>query len=199
MKTLSEILNQKEDIGLNFSSCLKEPTMDSNGRFHSPCDGFEYEGVIYNAGQYLHIDGYSTNKSKIRVKVASSDIENLKNFPEFSGSGNVWNQKGIDVCYAYLEVSDKKSKQIRDLMVPNKILILDQDRDNDCGKPFKLKIKRSINLNLNMGLCPEMIDAELQNKGMFGVKWSFDKKGKVVVPFEGKMVCFRYMDDIIKV
>jgi hypothetical protein len=199
MNNLLSILTDNKQVQEFIESFDIHPTPDNNGRFHAPCDGFEYEGKVYGAGEFLHEEGY-VQKINYRVKVRLSDVEKIKQLPQFIRAGKSWDQKGEQVCYVYLKVSQKQKDKIDDLnKLPRKELILNEDRNENCGQPFILKIKRKINYKINvLGLEPGMIDADLESQGL-NVNWSFDKNGKIQVPMEGKEVCFRYNNDIVNV
>lgn len=106
------------------------PILDSMGRLHAPCDGYElpnayrteyareYDGVLFGKGEFLPIPlsneeqffgrkDFDPTKFMIskRVKAPVDSIRELndQNFPLLVESGKSWEQNGLEVAYAYLK------------------------------------------------------------------------------------------------
>jgi hypothetical protein len=108
----------------------KEPTVDKDGRFHAPCDGYTWDDVTYGGGQYLHLtneqideinyqremlglnpigqSGGSSFVPKRRIQANPQFAEQLKELLGKSAEvtcGKCWND-GAD-CYIYIKTSRK--------------------------------------------------------------------------------------------
>ncbi len=110
-----------------------EPTIDCHGRFHAPCDGYEWDGDIYPGGAYLPFPlefwemleeltgkpcGPSNRTSasytpKHRIKVTTEEAEEIKvacdKFAEVS-IGKTWDD-GV-TCYVYIQTSRTKLSEL---------------------------------------------------------------------------------------
>lgn len=108
-----------------------EPVVDKNGRWHAPCDGYEFEDDIYGAGEFLRMpekdwdyldlhfgaDSYfgaapkggKEMEFKTRVKTTKADAEAFKDalpklmFVKSIETGAQWDEAGT--CYAYIKCS----------------------------------------------------------------------------------------------
>ena len=107
-----------------------EPTIDSYGRLHAPCDGYDWQDDIYGAGEFLKIpelsqdeceyydilympkDGFAERYSyKAKIKTTVSVVEQIK--AELSklpvainvSAGASW---GEGVCYMYVDAKSKR-------------------------------------------------------------------------------------------
>lgn len=105
------------------------PTVDRNGRFHAPCDGYtvpdnadykgDYSDHVFGAGEYLpvplteeddYFGGFNQSLSRFeyrqKVKCSVSLIESIASVSNQYGFtvtyGKVWEQAGIKTAYAYI-------------------------------------------------------------------------------------------------
>lgn len=101
------------------------PVMDSNGRYHAPCDGYvipnahctdynrDYSDVMFGKGEFLPIPIYDestfghetveySHKTKVRATVQAIQELAGANLPLEVTHGKTWNQAGVEVAYAYI-------------------------------------------------------------------------------------------------
>ncbi len=106
------------------------PTVDCNGRWHAPCDGYEFEDDIYGAGEFLKMpekdldylcyimgfdsygsassSGYKEREFTVRVKTTKAAAEAFEAavpklmFVKSVKTGAAW---GDGQCYAYIKCS----------------------------------------------------------------------------------------------
>lgn len=102
----------------------KGPTIDRHGRLHAPCDGYEWEDVIYQGGSYLPFppefyemlemtSGYtpkdfSSFGFSSRIKSSPTEVAAIKEacgaYAEVS-AGKTWDND--QVCYCYIKTTRK--------------------------------------------------------------------------------------------
>lgn len=108
----------------------KEPTVDSDGRFHAPCDGYTWDDRTYGGGQYLHLTmeqieeinyqremlglrpiGQSSGSSFVpqrKIQATPQFAEELKALLGKSADvscGKTWSDG--ETCYVYIKTSRK--------------------------------------------------------------------------------------------
>ena len=92
----------------------KPVTIDCNGRFHAPCDGYQsaYCDQVYAAGQFIpmpYSDEIMQRGSTLysaKIMIAADDQEVIREYARenFEVSfGRAWQQAGSNVCYAYIK------------------------------------------------------------------------------------------------
>lgn len=144
-----------------------EPTWDSNGRAHAPCDNYIFDGRSYAGGQYLHdpdIAGSAIVKAKIMVNCAVIDqmIALLESNMVSASAGKSWEVDGSVRCYLYVQ-GPGRIVNLLTRMVPagGRTLVLAKE-GVETGKTWKTTLGK-----LKSKLCPitfepyESIEEEL--------------------------------------
>lgn len=96
----------------------KPVTIDCNGRFHAPCDGYlsAYCDQVYAGGQYIPMPSIEetmqrgTTLFNAKIMVAANDQDSIREYARenFDVSfGSSWDQAGVKVCYAYIKSFSK--------------------------------------------------------------------------------------------
>jgi len=109
-----------------------EPTVDSLGRLHAPCNGYEYDDHSYQKGEFIHTppevyealieEGFIINvrqrdefPHKFKIKVTSKITEELKelsaNYHFKCSFGKSWEDGDNKICYAYIETVNPAYQQ----------------------------------------------------------------------------------------
>lgn len=115
MSTIAEIKTTVEKINAEFDKRTKElfdsldlyPTVDQNGRYHAPCDGYVWiNQEVYLGGEYLPFDDEGTKPSHdLKIKI---DIRLKDQFDMIFGSGElgkIWIHNNMEIAYYYTKVS----------------------------------------------------------------------------------------------
>jgi hypothetical protein len=175
----------------------KAPTQDSNGRYHAPCNGYEYNGSIYLGGEYLSGE-FTKNQgtSKAKVKIDYQLIDQIKAVWNCVSFGKSWsNNDGSMVCYAYFEALTQAQATALNSGITSskKRMFLESDaiaQALDHGAVFKFnKRKYSNALRYSLTAC----ELETSQDGINSSEWWIDNKTyKFSSKFDGQMVCFVY-------
>lgn len=92
----------------------KPVTIDCNGRFHAPCDGYlsAYCDQVYAAGQFIPMPNTDETMQRgstlynAKIMIAADDQDAIREYARENfdvGFGKAWNQAGSSVCYAYIK------------------------------------------------------------------------------------------------
>lgn len=143
----------------------RQPTIDSLGRMHAPCDNYFFDGRLFLAGEFLHVPedirdamadmygskaSFDSTKYLLRAKIKGLDSllpalrERLGDLAKI-GNGRVWDEEGS--CYIYVETKRKAliaifenyAAQQREEAKTSKGAA-PSGRKEVCGKVLKLRI-----------------------------------------------------------
>lgn len=122
------------DAAFPASGHAMEPAVDANGRLHAPCDGYEWEGVIYRGGEYLGETSCGPTVRRIKAKADAAEIIAR----ELGGSTGkeFYGQK-----IAYVPLTDAQWKAVQAVLPVEKAMVLADDDVPNAGKPFKFSMK----------------------------------------------------------
>ena len=92
----------------------KPVTVDCNGRFHAPCDGYvsAYCDQVYAAGQFIPMPNTDETMQRgltlysAKIMIVADDQDAIREYAKENfdvGFGKAWNQAGFNVCYAYIK------------------------------------------------------------------------------------------------
>ena len=92
----------------------KPVTIDCNGRFHAPCDGYQsaYCDQVYAGGQYIPMPNTEETMQRgstlysAKILIIADDQDAIREYARDNfdvGFGKAWNQAGSNVCYAYIK------------------------------------------------------------------------------------------------
>jgi hypothetical protein len=177
----------------------KAPTIDAQGRLHAPCNGYEFNGSVYAAGEYMS-DEYTRQNSNntAKVKVALSLIDAIKTVWSCVSFGKAWQgNDGVTVCYAYFEqLTVSQAEQLKSSLSGmsnnRKMFTLEEATAQGLkhGASFKFNARKyAAALAYDLNACYH----ECQKDGIAENEWSInDKTYKFECIFKGKEVCFVY-------
>ena len=92
----------------------KPVTIDCNGRFHAPCDGYvsAYCDQVYAGGQYIPMPSTDETMQRgstlynAKITIIADDQDTIREYAKDNftiGYGKAWSQAGSNVCYAYIK------------------------------------------------------------------------------------------------
>lgn len=92
----------------------KPVTIDCNGRFHAPCDGYlsAYCDQVYAGGQYIPMPSTDETMQRgstlynAKILIIAEDQDAIREYARENfdiGFGKAWTQAGSSVCYAYIK------------------------------------------------------------------------------------------------
>ncbi|WGH49528.1 hypothetical protein [Alishewanella phage vB_AspM_Slickus01] len=174
------------------------PTIDVNGRSHAPCDGYEWDGEVYNGGEYLSFDGgRSKSSAKAKVKVATAIKEDISKVWSTVSFGKAWTAKGVEVCYAYIEeLTESQRVTLENSIVTNRKVMMDEEAAIATGAKFGAVWKFNARKYAKaLQYCFDALMSEVSKDGIPHSAWDI-KDGKFVCEFKGKMVCYTYQDAV---
>lgn len=180
-----------------------EPTVDSNGRLHAPCDNYFWiNEQTYLGGQFLPEDeNYFGRGETIKFKIAVSLFEKFNAL--IPGSiGKTWNQNGVEVCYFYGSVTKAEKTALLKILPEGgkRVALATENTKTKTWKFSSGKISRSIKFKLGYHYELDVFEYFCSQMAP-GVNfdWVKNKKGeyKMVSDFDGKMVCYEYLDNTI--
>lgn len=193
-KRIAKVITENEDV---------KPTIDINGRYHAPCDNYLWiNEQIYMGGNYLpDDDNYSGRGETIKIKIAVSLEKELDSI--IPGKiGKSWNQNGVEMAYFYGSVSKAEKTAILKILPEGgkRVALATENTTTKTWKFSSGKIYR--NIIFKLGRCYELDVFEYFCSQIApGVEfdWIRNKKGefKMVSDFDGKMVCYEYLDNTI--
>jgi hypothetical protein len=183
------------------------PVRDKDGRYHAPHDGYMWGEQTYLGGQYLPEDDDYREPARetLKIKVLTSALPALE---LYGSAGKSWtDNKGREVCYCYLNVTNGEQAQIEpQLPASGKRLVSVEAFGNpDNVKTWKHstpKMMASYDRTYGFGqdildfklaeLCVDIrYDETMKTKN----KWkAFDYAGNLL---DGKPVRYEYLDDLI--
>lgn len=115
MTTLSEIKVVVEKINSDYQKRVIElfsdldikPTVDVNGRYHAPIDGYVWiDNNIYLGGQYLPFDEENNAQTyTLKIKINTKLKEQFDAIFGYNEIGKVWEKDGISIAYYYAQVN----------------------------------------------------------------------------------------------
>jgi hypothetical protein len=115
-----------------------EPTIDCNGRFHAPYDGYDFDGHVYLAGQYLPFPKYDedeyyrqtysfgnyvpkTRFTYVDADLASTLVRELNEHLEIF-HGKVFEGKTGQQCHLYVTTRYKDVIEVLDSEINKKVV-----------------------------------------------------------------------------
>lgn len=180
-----------------------EPTVDSNGRLHAPCDNYFWiNEQIYMGGNYLPEDEeYFGRGETIKIKIATKILDQMNSV--IHGSlGKSWNQNGVEMAYFYGSVTKAEKTALLKILPEGgkRVVLADENTTTKTWKFSSGKIYRNAVLRLGKFYEMDVLDY-FCSQAAPGVEfdWVKNKKGeyKMVSDFDGKMVCYKYFDSAI--
>jgi hypothetical protein len=176
----------------------KAPTVDNQGRLHAPCNGYEYNGSVYAAGEYMS-DEFSKAGSMVtaKVKITVSLTDGIKSVWSAVSFGKAWQgQDGVAVCYAYFEcLTDSQAATLKSSVAPTnkrKMMTVEdaQAQGLKHGASWKFKANKYASA---LAYCLQAAELECEKDGIASNEWSLNSKTyKFECVFKGKEVCFVY-------
>ena len=113
---LSKYQALQERIMMAFESANqgKAVTIDCNGRFHAPCDGYlaPDSDQVYAGGQYIPMPNTDETMQRgstlysAKIMIIADDQDVIREYAKENfdiGFGKAWTQAGSNVCYAYIK------------------------------------------------------------------------------------------------
>jgi hypothetical protein len=179
-----------------------DPVIDCNGRYHAPCDNYIWiNDEVYMGGNYLpDDDNYCGRVETMKLKILVSLFEELNDI--IPGSmGKSWIQDGQEIAYFYgLVTKAEKTALLKILPEGGKRVVLADE--NTTSKTWKFSTgKFTRRFSSIYGFEWMDIFEALSHEFAPGVKFEIVKKKDKYTfksEFDGKMVCYQYLDNIIK-
>ena len=183
-----------------------EPTVDSNGRLHAPCDNYFWiNEQIYMGGNYLPEDEeYFGRGETIKIKIATKIFDQMN--AVIPGSlGKSWNQNGVEIAYFYGSVTKAEKTALLKILPEGgkRVALADENTTTKTWKFSTGKFTRRFsNLYGRITDWYEIFEATSYDFAP-GVEFKLvtKKDGKMTYKsdFDGKMVCYQYLDNTIYV
>jgi hypothetical protein len=176
-----------------------EPTMDSNGRYHAPTDGYVYMGRVFSAGEFLPEEFGS--RMTVRIKIKKDLVPVIQEFLT-GGSGKSWMERDTEVCYFYGDVSKSQKEKIEALLPSGGRKKIVEATEATTTKTWKFsgarvgaKIKRNYGglHTMDFGLLCHLWETLAP-----GTEFRIDTDGKFRSNMDGKIVCYEYQKDYIE-
>lgn len=206
LTTILEKITKESDIRRRtVTDTTRLPTLDVAGRLHAPHDGYDWNGRVYMAGEYIG-DNTDTTDAPVRIPIRVELLPILyKYFPE-GKPGKSWKSGDVDVCYFYALVPAWQKKIIEScLPIKGKRVVLVEEYGSNGSKEWKFSYNKSVNS------CMKKADFEVTGAmhlmtlgGLDEVPTNFEpgrkKAGKLQErwsPWDGKLVRYEYCDGAI--
>ena len=191
-----------------FSDLEIEPTVDKDGRYHAPVDGYVWiNGDTYLGGQYLPFDednGKAKATQTKKIKIQLDAVPALKKVV-YGSNGKSWEENGKPVCYFYAQVEQSLltliNKHLPD--VGSKQIVLVEIHGNPTNqKTWKWSTPKIIAKHAVYGQMPDLdfldmvmnglnlcVDSTRKSKAKWGAWYAKDCDGNMA---EGKEVRYHY-------
>jgi hypothetical protein len=191
--------NEKLIIAIASANQGKQPTIDTQGRLHAPCNGYVYNDSVYAAGEYMSDEFNKAGQmATAKVKISVELIEAIKAVWSAVSFGKSWQgNDGITVCYAYFECltsaqRDQLTSVLSGTSNTRKMMALEQAESLGLkhGTSWKFSASKYARaLAYDLHAC----EYECQKDGIASDEWSLNEKTyKFECIFKGKEVCFVY-------
>lgn len=213
MTTLAEIKTVIESVRVSYEKRIAKvitdnqdvkPTIDVNGRYHAPCDNYLWiNDETYLGGEFLPNDEeYVGGSEIIKIKIVVSLEKELDSIIP-GRIGKSWNQNGVEMAYFYAVISKaEKTALLKILPEGGKRVAL--ATENTTTKTWKFSsgkfTRRFSNLYGKIANWYDIFEATSYDFAP-GVEFKLvtKKDGNMTYKsdFDGKMVCYEYLDNTI--
>jgi hypothetical protein len=159
----------------------KAPTVDAQGRFHAPCNGYEFNGSLYAAGEYMSDEfNKAGSMATAKVKITSALIDSIKSVWSAVSFGKAWQgQDGVTVCYAYFEcLTASQAEALKASCVSSnkrKMMTVEdaQAQGLKHGASWKFNASKYAKA---LAYCLQAAELECANDGIASHEWSLNSK-----------------------
>lgn len=144
------------------------PIIDAHGRMHAPCDGYQWNGATYRAGEFIGESSYAPRPRKIKAKADAADAI-------AAALGGECGREFHGCKIAYVPLTDAQWAAVAAVLPTPKAMMLASEADArglPHGKSFKFSWRRWINARMR-----DFDDSDCE-----GISEALD----------GKIVCYVY-------